>query len=143
MKKKLIMVICCSVLVLSACGSKKTTDSTNNAVTTKASQSVVEEETGHPSGEIQKMYLYVNGTLYEQKSSMLVYKDKTEADVAGYENYKYYGDVNEEDNLKLPEKDLCSSRIEVGSKVYVNEKDTKDILVYSNQTIFFLGKATE
>lgn len=53
------MVICCSVLVLSACGSKKTTDSTNNAVTTKASQSVVEEETGHPSGEVQKMYLYV------------------------------------------------------------------------------------
>lgn len=143
MKKKLIMAICCSVLVLSACGSKKTTDSTNNAVTTKASQSVVEEETGHPSGEIQKMYLYVNGTLYEQKSSMLVYKDKTEADIAGYENYKYYGDVNEEDNLKLPEKDLCSSRIEVGSKVYINENDTKDILVYSNQTIFFLGKATE
>ena len=98
MKKKLIMVICCSVLVLSACGSKKTTDSTNNAVTTKASQSVVEEETGHPSGEVQKMYLYVNDTLYEQKSSMLVYKDKTEADVADYENYKYYGDVNEEDN---------------------------------------------
>lgn len=143
MKKKLIMVICCSVLVLSACGSKKTTDSTNNAVTTKASQSVVEEETGHPSGKVQKMYLYVNDTLYEQKSSMLVYKDKTEADVADYENYKYYGDVNEEDNLKLPEKDLSSSRIEVGSKVYVNEKDTKDILVYSNQTIFFLGKATE
>ena len=114
-----------------------------HAVTTKASQSVVEEETGHPSGEIQKMYLYVNGTLYEQKSSMLVYKDKTEADVVGYENYKYYGDVNEEDNLKLPEKDLCSSRIEVGSKVYINENDTKDILVYSNQTIFFLGKATE
>lgn len=74
---------------------------------------------------------------------MLVYKDKTEADVADYENYKYYGDVNEEDNLKLPEKDLSSSRIEVGSKVYVNEKDTKDILVYSNQTIFFLGEATE
>ena len=71
---------------------------------------------------------------------------KIEKEIIVYENNIYYNIIKYikgKDNLKLPEKDLCSSRIEVGSKVYINEKDTKDILVYSNQTIFFLGKATE
>lgn len=106
----------------------------------KTNEERVEETSGYNTGEVQEMSVLVKGKLYKQNSSTLKYYNKTEADICGYDNYQYYGSVIEENNKNIPDKELYSTRIPKNSKIYVNDNDDKDILIYINTTIYFLQK---
>lgn len=68
--------------------------------------------TGYPDGEIQRPYLYCNGTLY-------VYCAEVQTDLP--QDAELIGEVRSVDNLHLPSEEFAASRLDVGDKVYKTE----------------------
>ena len=86
----------------------------------------IEVMTGYPDGEIQRPYLFYNGTLYQYKfECRKVPKDKI-IEVYGYE---FVGSVNKTSNVEMPDEEMEASRFSVGAEIYANDTS---IIVYEN-----------
>ncbi len=82
--------------------------------------------TGYPTGTMQRQYLFVDSRLYLFDDN----RDGIWNELP--EGFTFYGEIVKEDIYDFPDEDLESSRIELGSKVYVSESDKDRVFVQSS-----------
>ncbi len=92
--------------------------------------------TGHPSNEIDQPQIMYNDTIF--------YYWATGFDEELPNNYIYVGTVEEVDNEIPPSENFVGSRIDVGQKIYANDKKSDTIYVeYENGYARFSLSSTQ
>lgn len=129
MKKKmsLIIVIMAILLLSTACQSHIAEFSSTNELSDQKSQAEPSAPlpSGYPSGEIQKPYVFYQGTVYAYSLSAAISTIPEQAELIGK--------VTKVDNTAIPDEELEASRLEVGDSVYaVNDK----LLVEQDRSVF-------
>lgn len=104
MKKSFLLFMLVVLLLLCACSVP--------AIEAESSESEtgVLKPSGYPDGELQKPYLFVEGTRY-------VYT-LTAAFTSLPENVAFVGQVSKIDNIQLPDEELEAARLALGDRIY-------------------------
>lgn len=138
--KKLIVVTMVIIFTICSCAKKENSVETGTIKTTENSTVKADtsdnNETGYPSGNIQRTYVFYNNQLYEYNT---VCKDvDSEADIQKY--YKGYKAIDGKLKIltdKMPNSELEATCISENAKLYT--LDNK-VILYSDNRIMELDK---
>lgn len=139
----LLLAVTCALFACSADdkvdGSEKTmkeetttvAESTNIEATTVDIASVGEETTQKPTGReegnIQKEYVYYNGTLYEYSRLLSSLTKENIGEI--YSEYVSVGKIQNMVNTEVPSVEYQAANYDVGSEIYANADDNSKIIV--------------
>ena len=148
----IVLMVMVSVLTFVACAKKKsnagsvettpvetTTEKVSEIETTVGENETTNSiivPTGFPSGEVQREFLFYNGTLYVYGYEY--YIDVNEEEISNkWDGYKYVGKVEKTSDTKTPNEEFEAAHLNIGASIYANAADDSKIIVFDKEVKMF------